>query len=277
MQHITQLFTGALVVLVGFIARPMLAQELLFFDMDKVVLKDGQDMGCFPKGNTAPAENNGNWKSPVDFTTGRVYVRVEIRSMPTNFCLQPSFAIWTDNGHELVTPFEGRPIVNATTNPEEVTVETVSFDFSSWFYYHGGVPADWEQPRSKMGPVIKSCDGKFIHVNDNWGQGQWGGYDPDDVYPIDMRMSLVVVANGATFSGWEHHLGLDAPEDNPTAVAQPFRRVAAARKSQSLAVVDPLGRLVPAPALQQRIGRAAGVCFLICGQRKARRACMFNR
>ena len=46
---------------------------------------------------------------------------------------------------------------------------------------------------------MKSCDGRFISPKSTFN---WGGDDPDDWYPMDMRFSCVVVSSGSTFSGW---------------------------------------------------------------------------
>lgn len=178
----------------------MLAQELLFFDMDMVVTKE---MRGFPKGNTAPELNNCDWTHPVDYTKGTVHVRLEIRSAPKANCLQPSFAIWTKDA-EAVSPMGilGRPMVEFTPNPDDIAIGYASFPFSEWIEY-GSQKTDWSECRTKMGPVFKSCDGKFISDNNNWG---WGGKDPDDWYPMDMRFTCVVVAESATFSGWEKYV-----------------------------------------------------------------------
>jgi hypothetical protein len=54
-----------------------------------------------------------------------------------------------------------------------------------------------------MGPVCKSCDGRFISDHNDW---DWGGDDPDDWFPMDMRFTCVVVSEGNMFSGWQSYV-----------------------------------------------------------------------
>jgi len=197
------------------------AQEMLFFDMDRVITK--ADRG-FPKGNIAPAGNNGDWSQPVNYLEGTVHVRVEARSTPKPFSLQPSWAIWMPgkdkNGksREPVVPYSARPTMNFTPDPEDVSVKTASFSMSDWLYYNGASIDDFIEPRVTMGPVIKAgsaSGGGFISDHSNFN---WGGMDPDDVYPMDMRYSLVVVAPGSTFSGWDNYIGETVPEPGTAAL-----------------------------------------------------------
>ena len=40
----------------------------------------------------------------------------------------------------------------------------------------------------------------------NYNGWNWNGEDPTEWYPLDMRYTVVVVAKGATFSGWGNYI-----------------------------------------------------------------------
>ncbi len=61
--------------------------------------------------------------------------------------------------------------INKLWIPDDIAIGYASFPFSEWKEY-GAQKTDWTKCRTKMGPVFKSCDGKFISDHNNWG---WGG------------------------------------------------------------------------------------------------------
>lgn len=55
---------------------------------------------------------------------------------------------------------------------------------------------DWPRPRQRYGFAIKNSQGKPVSDYRGWN---WNGEDPDEWYPLDAQMAVVVVAKGASF------------------------------------------------------------------------------
>jgi hypothetical protein len=64
-------------------------------------------------------------------------------------------------------------------------------------------PIDYAEGRSRHGAVIRNSQGNPVSGKLDWN---WNGEDPDEWYPLDWRFTVVVVAKGATFLGWQNYL-----------------------------------------------------------------------
>ena len=62
---------------------------------------------------------------------------------------------------------------------------------------------DWTKPRDRNGVAIKNVKGKPVSNYSGWN---WNGENPDHWYPLNMRFTVVVVAQGKTFSGWGNYI-----------------------------------------------------------------------
>jgi hypothetical protein len=67
----------------------------------------------------------------------------------------------------------------------------------------GNKPLEWDRARFRNGAAIKNSAGNPVSNFNGWN---WNGEDPKKWYPLDMRFTIVVVAKGATFSGWDNYL-----------------------------------------------------------------------
>ena len=166
-------------------------RELLVFDWNKPVTK--RDHG-FPRDYPPMASANGNWVSPVNYAQGRFYYRVQIRSQPVAQRMKLQFCFWQDN----YTLEECGPMANVYgSSGTQVTWSALVEDM--WVKHD---PIDWTRPRQTNGVAIKNSAG--LPVSD-WNNWNWNGENPDLWYPLDMRFTVVVVAKGATFSGWGNY------------------------------------------------------------------------
>ena len=73
-------------------------------------------------------------------------------------------------------------------------------------------PLDWTRERSRIGIAIKNQDGCPVSgIPAAWencnpeDQVPWGGENPEEWYPMDLRFTVVVVEKGNSFSGWENY------------------------------------------------------------------------
>jgi hypothetical protein len=66
-----------------------------------------------------------------------------------------------------------------------------------------GVALDWTKPPDRNGVVIKNSAGKPVSRYSGWN---WNGENPDHWFPMDLRFTVVVVAKGQSFSGWDKYI-----------------------------------------------------------------------
>ena len=169
------------------------ATELLIYDLNRLVTI--KDKG-FPRDQPPRSGANGNWVTPVNYAEGTLYFRVEIRSQPQPQRMQTQFCIWQD---DLVLENCG-PRVSLTGHAN--TVVTWSKEVKK-MYKKNGVSLDWSRPRQRYGIAIKNSQGLPVSSIKGWN---WSGENPAHWYPMNMRFSVVVVAKGATFSGWQNYV-----------------------------------------------------------------------
>ena len=168
-------------------------EELLVYDLNREVTK--ADRG-FPYGDAAiTAAGNIDWTTPIDYAGGTLYFRVEIYDQPVPKEMKLGLCFWQDG-----TTLENCG-PNGSLTGEPGTVLTWSVEVSK-MYKKNGVPIDWSNPRSRVRVAIKTKNGVPVSDIGDWN---WGGDDPDEWYPLNMRFTAVVVEKGATFSGWGNY------------------------------------------------------------------------
>jgi hypothetical protein len=172
--------------------------ELLVFNVNRLVTTD--DRG-FPRNDPPMPEANGNWYSPVNFAEGTFYYRVEIRNQPRPQEMRLQFCIW-QYSFRLENCGSQQPVTG--TAGTVVTWEQGVQDL----WKKDGKLIDWKNPRQRYGVAIKNTQKKPVSNYNGWN---WNGENPNHWYPLDMRFTVVVVAKGATFSGWATYI--DAPDD----------------------------------------------------------------
>lgn len=124
---------------------------------------------------------------------------VEIYSQPEPQDMQLQFCFWQEeDGINLA-------IENCTL---QQSVSGVAGTTETWtkkvsnLWKKNGVLIEWWRPRSRTAVAIKNSDGNPVSDFNDW---DWYGEDPTEWYPLDMHFMVVVVADGAVFSGWENY------------------------------------------------------------------------
>ena len=170
------------------------SKELLVFDWNKPVLKNHHG---FPF--EQPPRANGDWTTPVNFAGGKLYFRVIINSQPIPQSMFLQYCFWQgeDFSRENCTREK-----NVAGNSGNVVTWDVPM---SNLLITNDIPVDFTESRKRYGIAIKNSDG--MPVSD-YLDFDWGGEDPDEWYPLDMQFTIVVVAEGEKFSGWDNY----APE-----------------------------------------------------------------
>lgn len=144
-----------------------------------------------------PPQENGNWVSPINYAQGTLYMRAQIRSQPVpQDDMRLQFCFWQEkNGNRF-----GLESCLTTKNVpgRSGTVECWSSPMDK-LWKKGNKSIEWNRARYRVAVPIKN--GAGIPVSDFSGWN-WNGENPKHWYPLDMKVTVVVVAKGATFSGW---------------------------------------------------------------------------
>lgn len=166
--------------------------ELLIYSFNGLVLKGHRG---FPWDQ--PPRHNGDWTMPTNFAEGTVYLRAEIRRMPSPKTVKLQLCHWQD-GTQLETcsdlgklVYQGKPVV----------LEWSQAIPKMW--KKDNKPLDWTRPRARCGLAVKNAAGQPVSDYSGWN---WNGEDPAEWYPLDLRFLAVVVAKGRTFSGWNTYI-----------------------------------------------------------------------
>jgi hypothetical protein len=168
------------------------ANELLVFQVDRAVTV--ADRG-FPRDDPPKAAANGNWVSPTNFAEGTFHYRVQIRSQPKAQNMRIQFCAWQD---QFVLESCGS---QKDIRGDAGTVATWSQPVDD-IWKKNGIGVDWRRPRQRYGLAIKNAQGLPVSNFLGWN---WNGENPANWYPLDMCTTVVVVAKGATFSGWQNY------------------------------------------------------------------------
>ena len=162
------------------------ARELLIFDWNKPVTKAHSGFPWF-----LPPPQNGNWKSPVNYAEGTYHIRVQVSKA----------AQAAEHAHP-VLPVAGQ---SEARELQHVRHGQGHARHRRHLVAAGGEDVEEERQgdrlcrlRQRIGAAI--WNGK-LPVS-AYGGFKWAGENPDQWYPLDMRMTIVAVAKGATFGGW---------------------------------------------------------------------------
>lgn len=166
--------------------------EMLVFDWNKEVT---EAQSGFPWDK--PPLANGNWITPINYAEGTFYLRAEVRSIPVNQDdMKVQFCIWQDSSRlENCTRTVDVPGRAGTVVEWSVGVQNL--------WKKNGVIIDWSRARHRNGFAIKNGAGDPVSDYSGWN---WNGENPEHWYPMNARFTVVVVAKGQTFSGWDTYI-----------------------------------------------------------------------
>jgi hypothetical protein len=168
--------------------------EMVVFDWNGPVTEANRG---FP--NNTPPRANGDWTKPINFAQGTLEYRLEIRSQPQPQDMRIQLCFWqTRNGNKFGLESCG-PQQAIRGNPG--TVKTWSVNVQDMWKL-GGRSIEWDRPRFRAGAAIKNAKSRPVSNYNGWN---WNGENPKQWYPLNMRFTVVVVAKGSTFSGWDNY------------------------------------------------------------------------
>lgn len=155
-----------------------------------------QALGGFIVDKPPTGAANANWVSGqyAGFAGGTLYFRARIVSIPQN---QPGmklgFCFWQEGDRENC---KGNDVPGVPG-----TDETWNFGLHE-MWKKGGKEIDWSAPRKKMGFSVRDAQNDPVS---NKTSSNWGGNNPQDWYPMNLRFQVVLVPKGSTFSGWQNY------------------------------------------------------------------------
>lgn len=168
-------------------------KELLVFDWNKEVTLAESGFAV-----DIPPIANDDWTKPINFAEGTLYFRAQIRHQPeAQDDMRLGFCFWQGDAENCAgaeVPGRAGTIVYWSRPIKDL-------------YKADGLGIDWTQPRRRNGFAVRN--GKNNPVSDKQG-GNWAGEDPLKWYPLDLRLTVVVVEKGAGFSGWGNYIN-DSP------------------------------------------------------------------
>lgn len=150
-----------------------------------------------------------NWKKPNDFENGNFYLRFEILEQPTDSAFRLQLGFWQDKhkegGHsETVSShilFE---------NGEGTMIERDLGSPSTWWQLRPDAPVDFRRPRDfyQIGFALWKHEPFCIPMAQGWNNSS--SCDNPEVtaaefFPMKARVTVVAVAEGHTFSGWNNY------------------------------------------------------------------------
>jgi len=204
---LTALKAGYAPVTANVVARVVEGNQVVVYDWNRPVT---QLQRGFPR--TVPLDNS-DWTQPIDFASGTMYWRLEIRSQPVPQYMNLQYCIWQAiEGEQKLREMCGKKIDVMGTPGTVATWSRKIQDFSVL----SNEPIDWTVERKTNGVAIKNQQGCAVtdlpgvgctDAEGNWIP--WGGEDPEDWYNLDWRFTAVIVAEGATFAGWDYFIGTE--------------------------------------------------------------------
>lgn len=178
--------------------------------------------------NRLPVNAPNNWLSPEDYANGQTYVRLELVNIPSqSSVVDIGIGMWQDDFSG-----DGSGDCGDCNHDQEVYKVFTNFQGNGDFVESASKLANWDQnPTYNYGDfdwenfLTVNRIGMFLlpHEQSNWDSNlcfaapiSWMGsdmscyanpdYDVNDYLPLTVRTTMVAVAAGKTFSGWNYWL-----------------------------------------------------------------------
>jgi len=166
------------------------AAELLIYDEAFDFDESEHGFHYFQPPATAPTD----WLSPDDYYNGTWQLRFEIFAQATDRTSNLQVCIWVNGGNETCSPH--------TQVDGPGSVVTTSSSPSSWWTMSG--PVDFAHPElwDRLGMPL--WNDEPCVVSDWSSDFCWD--DRFDYFPMRIRLTVVAVSAGATFSGWDGYI-----------------------------------------------------------------------
>lgn len=166
--------------------------ELVFFDWSGPVTKAWHG---FP--SEQPPRENGDLTAPYNYGEGTFHIRAEIFSQPIAQNMRLQFCVWQPYNGDAYGNEQCGKLRSVTGNPGSILTWSET-EASMWVLH----PIEWDRSRTRVSFVVKNSDNDPISDYLGWN---WFGEDPDAWYPLNIRFTIILVAKGQVFSGWNNY------------------------------------------------------------------------
>ncbi len=201
--------TGLVIALFMLFSIDSNGQEFLVYDAVKTNKLNSPDSGFifFQHRTSAP----DNWESPVDYSDGSFHIRYEIMDVPVvnepfnlNVCIWQYVGTETGKWDSLETCTQQQVFPGGPTIIEQET-------FVSQWYKKDGLPINWSDPAgfNSMGVALFTPAGCVVTGFEDAGVRCWE--DAPKYLDMKLRIIIVAVSNGGTFSGWNNYVTPNNP------------------------------------------------------------------
>ena len=162
-----------------------------------------------------------DWTSPFDFYNGTMYARWEVTQYPSEEPFQLQFCIWSEVKEGRFTPGNWKEMCSPHTDLKGVDLATdIALPAEMW-RLNPDEPCDFSKISDFrfMGIVVRcgnrlNCTDMVPKAIECWEQRHL-------IYPFKVRFSLVALAQGETFTGWENYIDLNRFWDKLPALPTP--------------------------------------------------------
>ncbi len=202
------LFTLPLIILFFLSSVRLYAQEFVVYDATRDFTESDKGFLNFQFKSSSPP----NWLSPKNYFDGEWYFRYEVIGIPTSTTYKLSTCIWSD--------------WNWPTSWNETCHDATPALNGKGVYFHTSSPSDWWKKDGVGVNFAKPYNIKELGIV-LWGVNGGGNcnvtpyivangcnYLAPKLTPMKIRVTIVAVAAGQTFSGWSNY-GLSGGTPSP--------------------------------------------------------------
>jgi hypothetical protein len=150
-----------------------------------------------------------NWKSPNNFEEGNFYLRFEVLEQPTDSSFYIQFGIWQDLDKEGGYS-ETVSSISLLEGGNGSYVEAGLGTPSTWWQKRGDAKVDFKRPEDfyRIGLVLWKEDPLCLPMAQGWNNSNQCPNPETEAlnfFPMTARVTVVAVAEGSTFSGWDNY------------------------------------------------------------------------
>ena len=161
------------------------------------------------KGVENYGELPGNWKKPHDFENGTFQMRIEILEQPTDSSFQLQLGFWQDKDKDGGYSETISPHIELQGGAGEL-IEADLGSPSEWWELRSNAAVDFNRPGDiyKIGLALWKTNPWCIPMAQGWNNSN-SCENPEqaaaEFFPMKARVTVVAIAKGHTFTGWENY------------------------------------------------------------------------
>lgn len=150
-----------------------------------------------------------SWSAPRDFANGTFHIRFTVLEQPADSAFYIQFGIWQDlhkeGGYsETVSPRQ--PIAGGAGSQVEASLGSPS----TWWQKRDDAPVDFNRPEDfyRIGLVLWKHEPYCLPMAQGWSNRNACDNPEQEAlnfFPMKARVTVVAVAGGHSFSGWQQY------------------------------------------------------------------------